>query len=83
MLKYQLVLPNPDKGHNPLTTQQQTEANEELVIFRYQGRVRACGGCLPDFVQRHEDKLIRLQIEQKSITRQLIQQLRSVMEKNN
>jgi hypothetical protein len=53
------------------------------VLFRYQGRVRACGGCLPDFVQRHEDKLIRLQIEQKSITRQLIQQLRSVMEKNN
>lgn len=46
--------PSCDKWE--LTEDQQVEANGELGVLANKGDERTFGGCLPDFVQRHEDK---------------------------
>ena len=40
-----------------LTNQEQVEADSELIVFRDKRLEWSCGGCLPNFVQRHEYKI--------------------------
>lgn len=37
-----------------LTEEEQVEANGELGVFSNKRKKRGFGGCLPNFVQRHE-----------------------------
>jgi hypothetical protein len=38
-----------------LTDKEQVEADCELGVLANERNIRSCGGCLPDFVQRHEE----------------------------
>lgn len=44
------------------TEHDQVEADGELTVLRDKGRKGSCGGCLPNFVQRHGERLVGIEL---------------------
>lgn len=44
------------------TAEKQAEADGELAFLGDKRRKGGCGGCLPDFVQRHEYEMVDMKV---------------------